>query len=133
MILGTGNDLIDIRRIEKTLARFGQRFIHRCFAPEEIQKAEKRRLAGTHIATYAKRFAAKEACSKALGTGFSHNVFFRDIVVINDSHGKPTLRLSGGALSRLKSMTPSGKIAIIHLSLTDEPPMAMAHVIIECT
>lgn len=132
MILGTGNDLIDIRRIEKILARFGDRFINRCFAPEEIKKAERRREAGTHIATYAKRFAAKEACSKALGTGFNHGVFFRDMVVINDVNGKPTLKLSGGALEHLKSMTPTGKTAIIHLALTDEPPMAMANVMIEC-
>jgi holo-[acyl-carrier protein] synthase len=132
MILGTGNDLIDIRRIEKTLARFGDRFINRCFTPEEIKKAERRRAAGTHIATYAKRFAAKEACSKALGTGFSHGVFFRDMAVINDINGKPMLRLTGGALKRLKSMTPAGKEAVIHLALTDEPPTAMANVIIEC-
>jgi holo-[acyl-carrier protein] synthase len=132
MILGTGNDLIDIGRIEKTLARFGDRFINRCFTPEEIKKAERRRAAGTHIATYAKRFAAKEACSKALGTGFSHGVFFRDMAVINDINGKPMLRLTGGALKRLKSMTPAGKEAVIHLALTDEPPTAMANVIIEC-
>jgi holo-[acyl-carrier protein] synthase len=132
MILGTGNDLIDIGRIEKTLARFGDRFINRCFTPEEIEKAERRRAAGTHIATYAKRFAAKEACSKALGTGFSHGVFFRDMAVINDSNGKPMLRLTGGALKRLQSMTPAGKVAVIHLALTDEPPTAMANVIIEC-
>jgi holo-[acyl-carrier protein] synthase len=132
MILGTGNDLIDIGRIEKTLARFGDRFINRCFTPEEIEKAERRRAAGTHIATYAKRFAAKEACSKALGTGFSHGVFVRDMAVINDSNGKPMLRLTGGALKRLQSMTPAGKVAVIHLALTDEPPTAMANVIIEC-
>jgi holo-[acyl-carrier protein] synthase len=132
MILGTGNDLIDIGRIEKTLARFGDRFINRCFTPEEIKKAERRRAAGTHIATYAKRFAAKEACSKALGTGFSHGVFFRDMAVINDINGKPMLRLTGGALKRLQSMTPAGKEAVIHLALTDEPPTAMANVIIEC-
>lgn len=132
MILGQGNDLIDIRRIEKTLNRFGDRFIQRCFAPEEIAKAEKRRAAGTHIATYAKRFAAKEACSKALGTGFNHGVYMRDIAVINDVNGKPTIRLSGGALRYLQSMTPAGNVAVIHLALTDEPPMAMANVMIEC-
>lgn len=131
MILGTGSDLIDIRRIEKTLNRFGARFINRCFAPEEIEKAERRRDAGTHIATYAKRFSAKEACSKALGTGFSHGVFMRDIAVLNDANGKPELRLTGGALKRLQSMTPAGKIAIIHLTLTDEPPLAQAYVVIE--
>lgn len=132
MILGTGNDLIDVRRIEKTLNRFGERFIKRCFSSEEIDKAERRRAAGTHIATYAKRFAAKEACSKALGTGFSHGVFFRDMAVINDINGKPMLRLRGGALKRLQSMTPVGKKVVIHLALTDEPPLAMANVIIEC-
>ncbi|HAJ89711.1 MAG TPA: holo-ACP synthase [Rhodospirillaceae bacterium] len=132
MIIGTGNDLIDIRRIEKTLTRFGVRFIERCFAPVEIEKAERRRAAGTHIATYAKRFAAKEACSKALGTGFNHGVHMRDIAVTNDSSGKPSLILSGGALARLKAMTPEGKTAILHLTLTDEPPLAQATVMIEC-
>lgn len=131
MIIGTGNDLIDIRRIEKTLARFGDRFIQRCFAPEEIAKAERRRAAGTHIATYAKRFAAKEACSKALGTGFNDGVYMRDIAVLNDRNGKPELHLSGGALARLQSMTPAGKVPRIHLALTDEPPLAMANVVIE--
>ena len=131
MIIGTGNDLIDIRRIEKTLARFGDRFIQRCFAPEEIAKAERRRAAGTHIATYAKRFAAKEACSKALGTGFNDGVYMRDIAVLNDRNGKPELHLSGGALVRLQSMTPAGKVPRIHLDLTDEPPLAMANVVIE--
>ena len=131
MIIGTGSDLIDIRRIEKTLARFGDKFIQRCFAPEEIEKAERRRAGGTHIATYAKRFAAKEACSKALGTGFNHGVHMKDIAVINDINGKPTLRLTGGALTRLQSLTPAGKTAVIHITITDEPPMAQAHVIIE--
>lgn len=132
MILGTGNDLIDIRRIEKVLNRFGDKFIQRCFAPNEIEKAERRRAAGTHIATYAKRFAAKEACSKALGTGFNHGVFMRDIAVVNDENGRPSITLSGGARRHLQSITPSGKTAIIHLSLTDEPPLAMANVVIEC-
>ncbi len=132
MIIGTGNDLIDIRRIEKTLNRFGSRFIERCFSPAEIEKAERRRAAGTHIATYAKRFAAKEACSKALGTGFNHGVYMRDIAVTNDPSGKPSLTLSNGALAQLKSLTPQGKTAVIHLSLTDEPPLAQANVIIEC-
>lgn len=131
MIIGTGSDLIDIRRVEKTLARFGDRFIKRCFTDVEIQKAEKRRGGGTHVATYAKRFAAKEACSKALGTGFSHGVFMKDIGVVNDPAGRPTLKLTGGALKRLESMLPPGKTAHIHLTLTDEPPMAMAYVIIE--
>lgn len=131
MIIGTGQDLIDIRRVEKTLERFGQRFIERCFAPEEIEKAERRRAAGTHIATYAKRFAAKEACSKALGTGFNHGVYMRDIAVLNDENGKPTLRLTNGALDRLNKMIPTGYQAAIHLTLTDEPPLAQASVIIE--
>lgn len=131
MIIGTGSDLIDIRRIEKTLARFGDRFIQKCFAPEEIEKAERRRAGGTHIATYAKRFAAKEACSKALGTGFNHGVYMKDIAVINDANGKPTLRLTHGALARLNSLTPAGKTPVIHITITDEPPMAQAHVIIE--
>lgn len=131
MIIGMGSDLIDIRRIEKTLERFGQRFIERCFAEEEIAKAERRREAGTHIATYAKRFAAKEACSKALGTGFNHGVFMKDIAVINDQNGKPTLRLTGGAKVRLDQLTPAGKTAVIHVTLTDEPPMGMANVVIE--
>lgn len=131
MIIGTGSDLIDIRRVEKTLARFGARFIKRCFTAEEIAKAERRRGAGTHIATYAKRFAAKEACSKALGTGFSNGVFMKDIGVINDPLGRPTLKLTGGALKRLQSMTPAGKTAVLHVTLTDEPPLAAVSVIIE--
>lgn len=131
MIIGTGSDLIDIRRVEKTLARFGARFINRCFTAEEIAKAERRRGAGTHIATYAKRFAAKEACSKALGTGFSNGVFMKDIGVINDPLGRPTLKLTGGALKRLQSMTPAGKTAVLHVTLTDEPPLASVSVIIE--
>ena len=132
MIIGTGNDIIDIRRIEKTLARFGQRFIERCCSPIEIAKAERRRAAGTHIATYAKRFAAKEACSKALGTGFNQGVYMKDIAVTNDMSGKPSLTLTNGALARLQALTPAGKTALIHLTLTDEPPLAQANVIIEC-
>ncbi|MCB9973888.1 MAG: holo-ACP synthase [Rhodospirillales bacterium] len=131
MIIGLGNDLIDIRRVEKTLARFGERFIQRCFTAEEIKKAERRRSAGTHIATYAKRFAAKEACSKALGTGFSQGVFMKDIGVVNDPAGKPTLHLTGGAQDRLAALTPPGKTAVLHLTLTDEPPIAEAIVMIE--
>lgn len=131
MIIGTGSDLIDIRRVEKVLARHGQRFINRCFTEEEIKKAERRRGAGTHIATYAKRFAAKEACSKALGTGFNQGVFMRDMGVVNDPSGKPTLKLTGGALKRLEALTPPGQKAVIHLTLTDEPPLAKAFVIIE--
>lgn len=131
MIIGMGSDLIDIRRVEKTLERFGERFIERCFAPEEIAKAEKRRAGGTHIATYAKRFAAKEACSKALGSGFNHGVYIKDIAVLNDENGKPSVRLTNGAARRLSSLTPAGKIATIHVTLTDEPPLALAHVVIE--
>ena len=131
MIIGMGNDLIDITRIERTLERHGARFIERCFTPVEIAKAERRREAGTHVATYAKRFAAKEACAKALGTGFSDGVYFRDIGVVNDPSGRPTLQLAGGALARLMSMVPPGTQPRIHLTLTDEPPLAQAHVIIE--
>lgn len=131
MIIGTGSDLIDIRRIEKTLARHGQRFIDRCFTPVEIAKAERRRAAGTHVATYAKRFAAKEACSKALGTGFAQGVYFRDIGVVNDPAGRPTLQLTGGAAARLAALVPPGMVPVIHLTLTDEPPLAQAYVIIE--
>jgi len=131
VIIGTGSDLIDIRRVEKTLERFGERFIRRCFTETEIAKAERRRAAGTHIATYAKRFAAKEACSKALGTGFSNGVFMRDIGVVNDPLGRPTLHLTGGALARLQSMIPAGLTPVIHVTLTDEPPLASVYVLIE--
>lgn len=131
MIIGIGNDLVDIRRIEKTLERFGDRFIERCFAPEEIRRAERKRASGLHINTYAKRFAAKEACSKALGTGFSNGVYWHDIVVTNDDSGKPSLRLTNGALDRLLSLMPPGARPMIHLTLTDEPPLAQAIVIIE--
>ena len=131
MIIGTGSDLIDIRRIEKTLERFGDRFIRRCFSDVEIAKAERRRAAGTHIATYAKRFAAKEACSKALGTGFSNGVYMKDISVENDDWGRPSLRLSNGAAARLASMVPAGLEVRVHLTLTDEPPLAQASVLIE--
>lgn len=131
MIIGLGNDLVDIRRIEKSLETFGERFIHRCFAAEEIARAERKRVAGLHSASYAKRFAAKEACSKALGTGFNHGVYLRDIAVINDANGKPVLRLTNGALARLMALMPAGKTPAIHLTLTDEPPLAQAIVIIE--
>ena len=131
MILGMGSDLIDIRRIETVLDRHGRRFIERCFPPAEIAKAERRRAAGTHVATYAKRFAAKEACSKALGTGFAQGVYMRDIGVLNEPGGRPTLVLTGGALVRLRTMTPPGRAARLMLTLTDEPPLAEAMVIIE--
>jgi holo-[acyl-carrier protein] synthase len=133
MILGLGNDMIDIRRIEKSLGRFGARFENRVFTAREQQKAHSRENAGEKIvaATYAKRFAAKEACSKALGTGLRRGVFWRDMEVINAASGAPAMRLTGGALKRLESMTPSGKKAVIHLTLTDEYPWAQAQVIIE--
>lgn len=131
MIIGIGSDLIDIRRIEKVMGRFEERFIQRCFTDIERAKAERRRKGGTHIATYAKRFAAKEAMSKALGTGFSQGVFMRDIGVVNTPSGKPTLALTGGALKMLEALTPAGMQAHVHLTITDEPPLAQAEVIIE--
>lgn len=131
MIIGTGSDVLDINRLGKVLERHGERFIKRCFTETERAKAERRRGAGTHIATYAKRFAAKEACSKALGTGFSQGVYLKDIGVVNNDAGKPSIILTGGALAKLKSLTPQDKTALIYLSLTDEPPMVYAHVIIE--
>lgn len=131
MIIGLGSDLIDTRRVAKVLERHGERFVRRCFTDTEIAKAERRRGAGTHIDTYAKRFAAKEAVSKALGTGFNHGVFMKDIGVVNDENGKPSLVLTGGARMRLEAMVPKGKAAYIHLTLTDEPPIAQAFVVIE--
>ncbi len=131
MIIGTGTDLLDIRRVEKVMKRYETRFINRCFTPLEREKAERRRGAGTHAATYAKRFAAKEACSKALGTGFSQGVFMKDIGVVNEPSGKPGLKLTGGALKRLEALTPPGKKPVLHLTLTDEPPIVKAMVIIE--
>ncbi len=131
MIIGIGSDILDADRLGKVLDRFGERFIKRCFTAAEIAKAERRRGAGTHIATYAKRFAAKEACAKALGTGLSHGVFMKDIGVVNDYAGKPDIVLTGGALERLQSLMPEGKKPLIHLTLTDEPPMVQAQVIIE--
>lgn len=129
MILGLGNDLIDIRRIEKTLKRFGDRFIERVFTPVERAKAE-RRTEGLRVATFAKRYAAKEAAAKALGTGFRRGVFWRDIGVVNDSDGRPTLELTGGALDRLNQLVPAGMKARLDLTMTDEYPMAEAVVII---
>jgi holo-[acyl-carrier protein] synthase len=127
MIIGIGNDLIDIRRIEKTLERFGDRFIARCFTDIEREKSERR---AQRAASYAKRFAAKEACSKALGTGFRRGVFWRDMGVINLRGGKPTMALTGGALKRLEQLTPPGMAVQIDITLTDEPPLAQAIVII---
>ncbi|MGE5506192.1 MAG: holo-ACP synthase [Actinomycetota bacterium] len=129
MILGVGNDIIDIRRIEKTLARFGERFVDRVFTPEEKAKAE-RRTATIRAATYAKRYAAKEAAAKALGTGFRAGVFWRDIGVVNLASGQPTLALTGGAAARLAQMVPLGMKAQVALTMTDEHPLAEAVVII---
>ncbi len=128
MIIGLGSDLIDIRRIEKTIARFGDRFLDRIFTPLERARSDRRQL--TRIESYAKRYAAKEACSKALGTGFRKGVFWRDMGVVNLSGGKPSMALTGGALARLESLLPAGYQAQIDISLTDEPPMAQAIVII---
>jgi holo-[acyl-carrier protein] synthase len=127
MILGIGNDIIDIRRIERTLERYGRRFIDRVFTEIEQRKSEGRR---NRAASYAKRFAAKEACSKALGTGFRHGVFWRDLGVVNLKSGKPTLLLTGGAADRLAQMTPKGMRAQIDVTLTDDYPHAQAIVII---
>ncbi|MDZ7627691.1 MAG: holo-ACP synthase [Parvularculaceae bacterium] len=127
MIIGIGNDLIDIRRIEKTLERHGERFTARVFTDVERSKSDRRR---NRAASYAKRFAAKEACSKALGTGLSQGVFWRDMGVVNLPGGKPTLKLDGGALKKLEEITPPGHVADIHLTITDEHPLAQAIVII---
>lgn len=127
MIIGLGNDLIDIRRIETTLERFGDRFVSRVFTDIERVKSDKR---ANRAASYAKRFAAKEACAKALGTGLAAGVFWRDMGVVNLSTGQPTLNLTGGAARRLALMTPKGMRSTISLSLTDEYPMAQAIVII---
>lgn len=129
MILGIGNDLCDIRRIAKTLDRFGERFLDRVFTPAERAKAE-RRTAELRAATYAKRFAAKEACAKALGTGFAQGVFHRDLGVVNLPSGQPTLALTGGAARRLAELTPPGMVARIDLTMTDEYPLAEAMVVI---
>ena len=127
MIVGIGSDLIDIRRIEKTLERFGERFTHRIFTDVERGKSDRRM---QRAASYAKRFAAKEACSKALGTGFRKGVFWRDMGVVNLSSGKPTMRLTGGALDHLQTLLPAGTRAQIDLTITDDFPLAQAIVII---
>jgi holo-[acyl-carrier protein] synthase len=127
MIIGLGSDLCDVRRIEKVLERHGDRFISRIFTATEKAKAERR---ANRAETYAKRFAAKEACSKALGTGFRAGVFWRDMGVVNLPSGRPTMKLTGGALARLKAITPEGYEATIDLSLTDEGPTAQAIVVI---
>lgn len=128
MIIGFGNDLCDIRRIEDALERFGERFVARCFTDIEREKSEAR---ASRAASYAKRFAAKEACAKALGTGLRFGVAWREMGVVNLPSGKPTMSLTGAAAARLKSMTPQGHRAVIHLTLTDEYPLAQAQVIIE--
>jgi holo-[acyl-carrier protein] synthase len=127
MILGLGSDLVDIRRIERAIARFGDRFLDRIFTETERRKCERR---ADRAASYARRFAAKEACSKALGTGFRDGVYWRDLGVVNLPSGQPSMRLSGGALRRLVAITPSGMASRLDVSLTDEPPMAHAIVII---
>jgi len=129
MIIGIGSDVLDIRRIEKTIARHGERFLERIFTPVERAKAE-RRAERIRAATYAKRFAAKEAASKALGTGFRAGVFWRDLGVVNLPSGQPTLRLTGGAAERLAAITPPGHRAEIALTMTDEFPYAQAMVVI---
>jgi holo-[acyl-carrier protein] synthase len=129
MILGLGADLCDIRRVERVLARHGNRFLMRVFTETERARAA-RRTESLHAATFAKRFAAKEACAKALGTGFSQGVFHSDMGVVNLPSGAPTLALTDGALARLGAITPAGMVAEIALSLTDEPPYAFAQVII---
>ncbi len=128
MIIGIGNDVVDIRRIEKALERWGERFTQRSFTEIERRKSDGRAM---RAASYAKRFCAKEACSKALGTGFSHGVFMRDLGVVNEPSGKPTMVLTGGAAKMLARLTPAGKMARIHLTITDEYPYAQAIVMIE--
>ncbi|GAK44151.1 4'-phosphopantetheinyl transferase [Tepidicaulis marinus] len=128
MIIGMGNDLIDIRRVAKVLERHGERFTTRVFTDIERKKSDRRR---NRAASYAKRFAAKEACSKALGTGIRQSVFWKDMGVVNLATGQPTMKLTGGALKRLEAMTPAGMAAHIHLTITDDDPLAQAFVIIE--
>ena len=128
MIIGIGADLCDIRRVEKTLERFGERYTTRCFTELERRKSDRR---AQRAASYAKRFAAKEACAKALGTGLRRGVFWRDMGVVNLPSGQPTMKLTGGALARLTALTPPGCAALIHLTITDEFPYAQAFVVIE--
>jgi holo-[acyl-carrier protein] synthase len=127
MILGIGSDIVDVRRIERAVARHGDRFLLRVFTAVERAKAERR---ANRMETFAKRFAAKEACAKALGTGFRAGVFFRDLGVVNLPSGRPTMKLTGGAQKRLEAITPAGWRARIDLTLTDEGPLAQAFVII---
>jgi holo-[acyl-carrier protein] synthase len=128
MIIGLGSDLIDIRRVEKSIERFGSRFLDRIFTEVERAKSDRR---ANRAASYAKRFAAKEACAKALGTGLNRGVFWRDMGVVNLPGGKPTMKLTGGALARLESLTPHGHKAVIELTITDDFPLAQAIVIIQ--
>ena len=128
MIIGVGNDIVDIRRIEKALERWGERFTQRSFTEIERRKSDGRAM---RAASYAKRFCAKEACSKALGTGFSKGVFMKDLGVVNEPTGKPTMALTGGAAKMLAKLVPAGKTGRIHLTLTDEYPYAQAIVMIE--
>ena len=131
MIIGIGSDLIDIRRVAKVIERHGDRFLERIFTPEERAKAERRaNNKKMLVATYAKRFAAKEACSKALGTGIRLGVWWRDMGVVNLPGGRPTMRLTGGALARLNKLTPAGLEPRIDLSITDDWPLAQAFVVI---
>jgi holo-[acyl-carrier protein] synthase len=128
MILGVGSDVVDIRRVERAIARFGERFVQRIFTEAERARAERR--PAQLAATYAKRFAAKEACAKALGTGFKGGVFWRDMGVVNLYTGQPTMALTGGAAVRLAAITPPGCVARIHVSLTDDFPLAQSFVVI---
>lgn len=128
MIIGIGSDLVDIRRIEQTLERFGQRFLDRCFTPIEQDKSERR---AQRAASYAKRFAAKEACSKALGTGLRMGIAWKEMGVVNLPGGKPTMALTGGAARRLEALTPAGMRTVLHVTITDEYPLAQAFVVIE--
>lgn len=128
MILGIGSDLCDIRRIERSLERFGERFTYRIFTPGERARSERR---AARAASYARRFAAKEACAKALGTGLRAGVFWRDMEVVNLPSGRPTMRLTGGALARLEALVPPEHEAVVHVSLTDDPPLAQAFVVVE--
>jgi holo-[acyl-carrier protein] synthase len=128
VIVGIGSDLTDIRRIEKTLERLGERFTLRLFTEIERKRSERK---PNRAASYAKRFAAKEACAKALGTGMRSNVYWRDMGVVNAPSGRPTMALTGGAAERLAKLTPEGMTAVVHLSLTDDGPWAQAFVVIE--
>ena len=128
MIIGLGNDIVSIERVQETLDRFGERFTHRIFTEIERKKSDRR---AQRAASYAKRFAAKEACSKALGTGFNFGVYWRDMGVVNEPSGRPTMVLTGGAKARLDSMTPGGMTAKVWLTITDDHPWAQAVVMIE--